>query len=70
MEGHCLNGMGFCNKIAHVYLAGGTDGKMCVYDLQTGEAIASHSVAADTVNGLQFHPFLPVMATASGEPVL
>ncbi len=46
--------------------AGGTDGKLLVFDLRTGEPIASHNAAADTLNGVQFHPFLPLAATASG----
>ncbi len=45
---------------------GGTDGQMLTFDLQTGEAVGSQVMAADTVNGLQFHPFLPLVATASG----
>jgi hypothetical protein len=46
--------------------AGGTDGKVQVFDLRTGEPVASHTVAADTVNGFHFHPFLPLAAIASG----
>lgn len=46
--------------------AGGTDGKLLVFDLRTGEPVASHNAAADTLNGVQFHPFLPLAATASG----
>jgi hypothetical protein len=36
------------------------------FDLQTGEEVASYIAASDTVNGVQFHPFLPLVATASG----
>ncbi|KAK9906702.1 hypothetical protein WJX75_006470 [Coccomyxa subellipsoidea] len=45
---------------------GGTDGKVLVFDLRTGEPVASHTASADTLNGFQFHPFLPLAATASG----
>ena len=27
----------------------------------------SHGLAGDTLNGVQFHPFLPLVATASGD---
>ncbi|EIE24132.1 WD40 repeat-like protein, partial [Coccomyxa subellipsoidea C-169] len=37
-----------------------------VFDLRTGEPVASHTAAADTVNGFHFHPFLPLAASASG----
>lgn len=46
--------------------AGGQDGKVRVYDLNLGEQVHEFTAAADTVNGLQFHPFLPLAATASG----
>ena len=45
---------------------GGQDGKVRVFDLTTGEPAASFQAASDTVNGLMFHPCLPLLATASG----
>jgi WD40 repeat protein len=53
-----------------VVVAGGTDGKVLVFDLRTGEPVASHTASADTLNGFQFHPFLPLAATASGAGLL
>lgn len=50
--------------------AGGTDGKVLVFDLRTGEPVASHTASADTLNGFQFHSFLPLAATASGAGLL
>ena len=50
--------------------AGGSKGRIQVFDLQEGQEVASHQVAADTVNGFQFHPFLPLAATASGKHAL
>ena len=50
-----------------VLCAGGTDGAMAVFDLQSGERVASFALAGDTLNGVQFHPFLPLVATASGD---
>jgi hypothetical protein len=46
--------------------AGGTDGAMRVFDLREGAAVASFQLAGDSLNGVQFHPFLPLLATASG----
>jgi len=46
--------------------AGGEDGHVRVFDLATGEPTASFPVARDAVNGAQFHPSLPLLATASG----
>ena len=37
-----------------------------MYDLADGSLVTSFKAAADTVNGLQFHPFMPLAATASG----
>ncbi len=47
--------------------AGGSKGRVQVFDLQDGQEVASYAAAADTVNGFQFHPFLPLAATASGQ---
>ncbi|KAK9818157.1 hypothetical protein WJX72_007963 [[Myrmecia] bisecta] len=46
---------------------GGQDGMVRMFDLRTGEAAGDYVAAADTVNGVQFHPFLPLLATASGQ---
>ncbi|KAF8411229.1 hypothetical protein HHK36_003775 [Tetracentron sinense] len=45
---------------------GGQDGQVHIYDLQTGQWVASFQAASDTVNGFCFHPFLPMAATSSG----
>jgi telomerase Cajal body protein 1 len=45
---------------------GGEDGSVHVFDLRDGSPRAHFQAAEDTVNGLDFHPFLPLMATASG----
>jgi hypothetical protein len=37
-----------------------------VFDLRDGSAIASHRAADDTVNGFEFHPYLPFAASTSG----
>ena len=42
------------------------DGKVLSFDLTTGEQVSDFQAATDTVNGFQFHPFLPLAATASG----
>ncbi|KAL4443842.1 hypothetical protein ABPG75_011579 [Micractinium tetrahymenae] len=47
--------------------AGGEDGAVRVYDLRDGSLAAQFQAAADTVNGVAFHPFLPLLATASGQ---
>mmetsp|Transcript_1794 Transcript_1794/g.5233 ORF Transcript_1794/g.5233 Transcript_1794/m.5233 type:complete len:413 (-) Transcript_1794:499-1737(-) len=47
--------------------SGGEDGQVRTFDLQTGELRSAFAVASDTVNGLQFHPTLPLAATASGQ---
>ena len=39
---------------------------MRVFDLAMGEEVATFAAAGDTVNGLHFHPCLPLAATASG----
>lgn len=41
---------------------------MRVYDLATEAEVAQFQAADDTVNGCEFHPFLPLLATASGAP--
>ena len=47
-------------------IAGGQDGNVTVFDLADGSLVTSFKAAVDTVNGLQFHPFMPLAATASG----
>lgn len=46
--------------------SGGEDGMVCFYDLREGKHVSSFNAAADTVNGCQFHPSAPYLATASG----
>jgi hypothetical protein len=38
-----------------------------VFDLQTGSLVDSLRVADDTVNGCDFHPYLQLLAVATGE---
>ncbi|OMO76544.1 hypothetical protein CCACVL1_15573 [Corchorus capsularis] len=45
---------------------GGQDGLIHIYDLQTGQWVYNFQAAADTVNGISFHPFLPMATTSSG----
>lgn len=45
---------------------GGADGRVRVFDLQTGLQVDTIAVAEDTVSGCQFHPYLPLLATVSG----
>ncbi|XP_078170957.1 transducin/WD40 repeat-like superfamily protein [Carex rostrata] len=45
---------------------GGQDGLVHIYDLQTGQWVSGIQAAADTVNGLSFHPYLPLAASSSG----
>ena len=53
-----------------LFCAGGSRGRLQVFDLQEGQDVASYQTAADNVNGFHFHPFLPLAATASGKPCL
>ncbi|KAF3678894.1 putative pseudouridine-5'-monophosphatase-like isoform 1 [Capsicum annuum] len=46
--------------------SGGQDGSVHIYNLQTGQWVASFRAASDTVNGFSFHPFLPMAASSSG----
>ncbi|KAG9454328.1 hypothetical protein H6P81_007232 [Aristolochia fimbriata] len=46
---------------------GGQDGKVHIYDLQTGQWVSSFQAACDTVNSFCFHPHRPLAATASGQ---
>ncbi len=39
---------------------------MVSFDLTTGEPVSTFLAATDTLNGFQFHPYLPLAATASG----
>ena len=52
-----------------VLCAGGEDGHVRVFDLRDGKPVASHRAADDTVNGFEFHPYLPFAASTSGAPV-
>ena len=47
--------------------AGGEDGMVRVFDLRDGSPIASHRASDDTLNGFEFHPYLPFAATTSGD---
>lgn len=47
-------------------VAGGEDGCVRVFDLSDGAPVCEFAVAEDTVNGVHFHPVLPLLATASG----
>eukprot|EP00884_Botryococcus_braunii_P006725 jgi/Botrbrau1/16053/Bobra.7_2s0027.1 len=47
--------------------SGGQDGSVRVFDLASGAAVANFGVADDVVNGFQFHPYLPLAATATGD---
>lgn len=49
-----------------VFSAGGQDGVVRVFDLRDGTEVANYQAANDTVNGFEFHPYLPFAATASG----
>ncbi|KAI4312109.1 hypothetical protein MLD38_036961 [Melastoma candidum] len=46
---------------------GGQDGLVHVYDVQTGQWVSGFQAASDTVNGLSFHPFLPMATSSSGQ---
>lgn len=46
---------------------GGEDGAVRVFNLRDGSLAHQFVAAADTVNGVAFHPFLPLLATASGQ---
>ncbi|KAJ0985739.1 hypothetical protein J5N97_004095 [Dioscorea zingiberensis] len=46
--------------------AGGEDGLVHIYDLQSGQWVAGFHAASDTVNGFCFHPHLPLAASSSG----
>lgn len=46
--------------------AGGNDGCIRVFDLVDGSLVASFTAGHDTINGCAYHPFLPLLSTASG----
>ena len=48
-------------------MTGGADGKVLVYDLKTSELVETFQASSDAVNGVSIHPYIPVVATASGE---
>ncbi|GMH37475.1 hypothetical protein BSKO_05348 [Bryopsis sp. KO-2023] len=48
-------------------VTGGEQGRLDVFDLTTGEKLSGDVIGEDAVNGVMFHPFAPLMATASGE---
>ena len=58
--------LGAIRQYLTCHSAGGSKGRVQVFDLQDGQEVGSYPAAADTVNGFQFHPFLPLAATASG----
>ena len=37
-----------------------------VFDLRDGSPVATHRAAEDTLNGFEFHPYLPFAASTSG----
>lgn len=47
--------------------AGDTEGKMHVFDLAAGSEKSQFSTCHDTVNGCQYHPYLPLIAMSSGQ---
>lgn len=47
-------------------ITGGSDSCVLAFDLRTGEEVQQVQVAGDTVNGCTVHPYLPLLATASG----
>ena len=47
--------------------SGGEDGFVRVWDLRDGSEVGKFRAAKDTVNGCEFHPSLPVLATSSGQ---
>jgi WD40 repeat protein len=49
--------------------AGGNDGCLRVYDLTDGSEVATFAAGHDTVNGCAYHPFLPLLGTASGTTI-
>ena len=48
-------------------MTGGADGKVLVYELKTSELVETFQASSDAVNGVSIHPYIPVVATASGE---
>ena len=46
--------------------AGGEDGVVRIFDLRDGGEVGNFRAADDTVNGIEFHPYLPFAASASG----
>ncbi|MEW5303339.1 MAG: hypothetical protein WDW36_006041 [Sanguina aurantia] len=46
---------------------GGAGGAMKVFDLRTGTEVLELHCTDDTINGLEFHPYMPLIATASGQ---
>jgi len=47
-------------------VTGGEGGSLTAFDLTTGERAGAHGVARDVVNGVSVHPWLPVVAVATG----
>eukprot|EP00210_Caulerpa_lentillifera_P006016 g5750.t1 len=48
-------------------ITGGESGKLRVFDLKTGEQIKELQIARDVLNGVAFHPWRPLISTASGQ---
>ena len=61
---HAMTGQGSCAVLG--CCAGGEDGAVRLFDLRDGREVAAFHAADDTVNGCHFHPYLPLLGTASG----
>ena len=46
--------------------SGSADGSVLLYDLTKGEQVATFEASPDAVNGVSIHPYIPLLATASG----
>lgn len=54
--------------IAGRHLAtGGECGRLRVFDLSTGEQRRDFQISSDVLNGVDFHPWKPQLATSSGQ---
>ena len=57
----------YCDPPSIGGASGGEDGMVRVFDLRDGSAVASHPASNDTLNGFEFHPYLPFAASSSGD---
>ena len=65
---HSYQRLEFCIAPSGRHLAAGDgDGHVRWFDLRDGSEVGGFAAAADTVNGLSMHPFLPLLATATGQ---